>query len=72
MKGSARILVKVNGKFYICSSGGGANEVNKDVSDRLEYKDQEIHLDGTKLEVELIENHLISSEEVFPVEETNW
>ena len=72
VKGSARILVKVNGKFYICSSGGGANEVNKDVSNRLEYKDQEIHLDGTKLEVELIENHLISSEEVFPVEETNW
>ena len=72
MKGFAKILVKVNGKFYVCSSNGGANEVNKDVSDRLEYNDRNIYLDGDKLEVEAIENHLISSEEVFPVEETNW
>ena len=72
VKGFARILVKVNGKFYLCSSDGGANEVNKDVSDRLEYKDQGIYLDDVKLEVELVGNYLISSEEVFPVEETNW
>lgn len=72
IKGFAKILVKVNGKFYICSSDGGASKVNKDVSERLEYNDRNIYLDGNKLEVEVIENHLISSEEVFPVEETNW
>ena len=67
-------VVRYKGEMY-----GIVDEAARDVLESKQDKlvlgkgiKQEIHLDGTKLEVELIENHLISSEEVFPVEETNW
>lgn len=72
VKGYAKILVKVNGRFYLCSSEGGAAEVNKDISERLRYQDSSIYLDDTKLTAEAVKGSFVNNEEVFPVEETNW